>query len=58
MIGNPPIRINGNKIDNRITFKIGRRHYLQLLTSEMMKLFGNTKSKKTKDENGANEPHL
>ena len=32
--------------------------YLQLLTPEMMKLLGNTKSKITKDENGENVPHL
>ena len=32
--------------------------YLQLLTSEIMKLLGNTKSKITQDENDENVPHL
>ena len=42
---NPPIRIYVNKIENRITFKIKTGCYLQLLTSETMKLLGSTKSK-------------
>ena len=33
-------------------------YYLQLLNSEMMKLFRSTKSKDTKDENGEKLPHL
>ena len=46
------------KIENRITFKIKTRYYLELLTSETMKLFQSTKSKITKDKNGENVPHL
>ena len=38
MTNNPPIRIYVNKIENRITFKIKAGYYLELLTSEMMKL--------------------
>ena len=33
-------------------------YYLDLLTSEMMKLLGSTKSKITRAENGANMLHL
>ena len=38
-----------NKKENRITFKIKTEFYLELLTPETMKLFGNTKSKITKE---------
>ena len=55
---NPSIRIYTNKIENRITFKTKAGHYLELLTSETIKLHGNTKSKITKDENGGNVPYL
>ena len=55
---NPSIRIYVNKIENRITFKIKTGYYLELLTPEMMKLLGSTKSKITKNENGENVPHL
>ena len=55
---NPPIRIYINKIENRITFKTKAGYYLELLTPETMKLFGSTKSKITKDENGENVPYL
>ena len=47
-----------NKIEKRITFKIKKGYYLELLTPEKMKLFGGSKSKITKDENGDNVPHL
>ena len=47
-----------NKIENRITFKIKTECYLELLTPETMKLLGSNKSKKTKDKNGENMPHL
>ena len=47
-----------NKIENRITFKIKNRYYLELLTPETMKLLGSTVSKITKDKNGENVPHL
>ena len=43
---NLPIRIFANKIENRVTFKIKKGYYLQLLTSEKIKLLGNVKSKK------------
>ena len=39
-------------IENRITFKIKTRCYLELLMPETMKLLGSTKSKTTKDKNG------
>ena len=55
---NPSIRIYINKIENRITFKIKTEYYLELLTSETMKLLGRTKIKITKDENGENVPRL
>ena len=55
---NPSIRIYVNKIENRITFKIKAGYYLELLTPEIMKLLGSTKSQITKDENGENVPHL
>ena len=55
---NPSIMIYVNKIENRITFKIKTGCYLKLLTLEMMKLLGSTKSKITKDKNNENVPHL
>ena len=55
---NPSIRIYVNKIENRITFKIKTGYYLELLTSETMKLLGSTKSKITKDKNSENVLHL
>ena len=55
---NPLIMIFVNKIENRITFKIKTRYYLELLTPETMSLLGSTKSKITKNENGENVPHL
>ena len=42
---NPSIKIYVNKIENMITFKIKRGYYLELLTSETMKLFGSTEKK-------------
>ena len=54
----PSIRICINKIENRITFKIKTGYYLELLTPEIKKLLGNTKSKITKMENGENVPSL
>ena len=58
MADNPSTRIYVNNIKNRITFKIKTGCHLKLLTSETMKLIGSTKNKITKDENGANVPHL
>ena len=57
-VDNPSIRIYVNKIENRITFKIKTGYYLELLSTETMKLFGNTESKITKDKKGENVPHL
>ena len=47
-----------NKIENGITFKIKTGYYLELLTTETIKLHESTKSKMTKDEIGENVPHL
>ena len=55
---NPSIKVYINKIENRITFKIKTRYYLELLTPETMKILGSTKSKITKDKNGEIVPHL
>ena len=46
-----------NKIENRITFKIQRGYYLELLTPETMKLFESTENK-IKKKNSENIPHL
>ena len=42
---NPSIRLPVNKIENIITFTIKTAYYLELLTSETMKLPGIVKSK-------------
>ena len=42
MVDNPPLRIYINRIKNLITFKTVTGYYLELLTSETMKLLGNT----------------
>ena len=55
---NPLIRIYENKIENRITFKIKKIYYLELLTPETIKLLESTKSKITEDQKGENVPHL
>ena len=47
-----------NKIENKITFKIKAGYYLELLTSETMKLLGSTKTKISINENGENVPNL
>ena len=57
-VDNPSIRIFVNKIENRITFRIKSGYYLELLTTETMKLLGSTESKINKDKNGENVPHL
>ena len=57
-VNNPLIRIYVNKIENRITFTIKNRYYLELLTPETMKLLGSAENKITKDKNGENVPHL
>ena len=50
MAHNPPIRIDVNKVDHIITFKIKTGYYLEILTPEIMKLLGSAKSKLTKDK--------
>ena len=57
-VDNPSIKIYVNKIENRVTFKITNRYYLELLIPEIIKLLGSTESKITKDKNGENVPHL
>ena len=41
-----------NTVQNRITFKIESGFYLELLTSETVKLPGSTEQIMTKDKNG------
>ena len=53
-IDNPSIKIYVNKIEKRITFKIKNGYYLELLTTETMKLLGSAESKTNKDKNGEN----
>ena len=43
---------------NRITFRIKTGYDLELLTSEMIKLLGSTRSKITKNENIKNVPSI
>ena len=57
-IDNPSVKIYVNKIENRITFKIKAKYYLELLTLEAMKLFGSNENKITKHKNGENVAHL
>ena len=47
-----------NEIENRITFKIKSWYYLELLTSETMRLLRSNKSQITKNKNGENVLHL
>ena len=55
---NPSIKIYVNEIKNRVTFKIKKGYYLELLTPETMNVLGSTESKTTKDKNGKMVPHL
>ena len=48
-VDNPSIKIFVNKIENRVTFKIKKGYYLELLTPETMKFLGSTESKITKE---------
>ena len=52
------IKIYVNKIENRVTFKMKKGYYLELLTPGTMKLLGSNESKITKDKHGENTPHL
>ena len=45
------------KIENRITFKVTKGDYHELLTPQTMKLLGTTKIKITKNKNGENVPY-
>ena len=44
-VDNPSIKTYVNKIENRVTFKIKRGYYLELLTPETMKLLGSSEKK-------------
>ena len=55
---NPSIRMYVNRIENRITFKIKTGYYLEILTTQTMKLLQSAISKIIKDENGENVPRL
>ena len=57
-VDNPSIKIYVNKIENKVTFKIKKGYYLELLTSETKKLLESIESKITKDKNGENAPNL
>ena len=45
------MKIYINKIENKVTFKIKKEYYHELLTPGRMKLLGSTKSNKAKDKN-------
>ena len=51
-INKPSIRISVNKIGNRVISIIKSGYYLELLTTETMKLLRRTENKVIKDENG------
>ena len=57
-IDNPPIRIYVHEIENRIIVKVKTDYYLGLITTEIIKLLGSTKSRMTKNKNGKNVTHL
>ena len=57
-IDKPSVQIYVNKIENRVTFKMKNGYNLELLTTETMKLLGNTKNKITNDKNSENVHHL
>ena len=44
-------KIDVNKIENKIIFKIKATYYLELLMPEMIKLLGSAKNKMNKDQN-------
>ena len=48
------LQIYGNKIENRVMFKIKNVYSLELLISETMKLLGSTKNKIIKNKSGEN----
>ena len=55
---NSLIRIYVNQTQNSITFGIKVGYYLELLTTETVKLLGSTKNKLIKDENSKNVSRL
>ena len=55
-IDNCPIKVYVNKTENRITFKIKTRYYLELLTPETTDLLASARSKITKDKYDENVP--
>ena len=50
--------IDLDNIENKVMFTINTGYYLELLTSEIMKLLWSTENKITKDKNGENVPSL
>ena len=57
-IDNPSVNIYVNTIENRIRFSTENGYSLELLTLEIIKLLGSTKSKITKDKSSESVPHL
>ena len=55
---NPLVEIYGNKIKNRIVFKINTGYKLELLSPETIKLLGSTKKDNDKNKNGEDVPKL
>ena len=49
---------NVNKIENRIRFEIKRKHYLEFLTPETIKIFGSIEKKIDTNKNSENVSHL
>ena len=58
MTDNTPKQIYINKIGNIITFRIKTGYYLELLTSETMKLLESTKNQANKVKNSKNALQL
>ena len=56
-IDNPSVKIFINKIENKITFKIRTGYYLEVLTSETIKLLGSTENEISKNKNSKNVLH-
>ena len=52
------MRIYVNKIENRMKFQIKTGYYLEVLSTEIMKLLGSTENKINKDKNSENVPYL
>ena len=54
----PPLSIDKNQIENRITFRVKTGYYLTHLMPETIKLLGRSKNNITKDEDGENVSRL